>query len=382
MATEYFSDQESSIAANSLAETPFMTPQPSRSRRSSRHGTPSSLGDLSQASPVPPASDCTSDDPANDENISMLDPRRFTPTLHANLVAEILNLRRELDSKHRVIEDLETNLHSTQEENEVLNDKLSSSLRESRNARRQIQQLETGTLSALEELAKERDQFKADNEQLKSKLEASQKKAKSEGDASDRTQDLWQKTLVQRTETLLLRNKFQSGPRPAVLGNTARNLRAVLYSALDDIHWSVEDGTDSASNGTRDEIVSHLDRLVLRRVRRQESADLEDAAKVTAVPEDVAPCGGLKALVEGPDTLLTNDLLDAVEHAVVLGCLCLVWDVVNTHGPGQRIARSSPCNRILTSSNGTTTKASVAPAEAPVRMESDWFILATPNRFL
>ncbi|KAB2574089.1 hypothetical protein BFW01_g1418 [Lasiodiplodia theobromae] len=193
MATEYFSDQESSIAANSLSETPFMTPQPSRSRRSSRHGTPSSNGDLSQASPLPPASDCTSDDPANDENISMLDPRRFTPTLHANLVAEILNLRRELDSKHRVIEDLETNLHSTQEENEVLNDKLSSSLRESRNARRQIQQLETGTLSALEELAKERDQFKADNEQLKSKLEASQKKAKSEGDASDRTQDLWQK---------------------------------------------------------------------------------------------------------------------------------------------------------------------------------------------
>jgi hypothetical protein len=26
--------------------------------------------------------------------------------------------------------------------------------------------------------------------------------------------------------------------------------------------------------------------------------------------------------------------------------------------------------------------ASVAPADAPVRMERDWFILATPNRFL
>ncbi|EKG09324.1 hypothetical protein MPH_13638 [Macrophomina phaseolina MS6] len=196
MATEYFSDQESSMATNSLptpSDTPFMTPQPSTSRRSSRHGTPSSMGDLSQASPAPPPSDFTSDDPANDENISILDPRRFTPTLHANLVAEILNLRRELDSKHRVIEDLETNLHSTKEENEVLNDKLSTSLRESRSAKRQIQQLETGTLSALEELAKERDRFKADNEQLKSKLELTQKKARSEVDASDRTQDLWQK---------------------------------------------------------------------------------------------------------------------------------------------------------------------------------------------
>ncbi|KAL1633522.1 hypothetical protein SLS56_002908 [Neofusicoccum ribis] len=196
MATEYFSDQESSMAATSLptpTETPFMTPQPSTSRRSSRHGTPSSFGDASQASPAPPPSDFTSDDPTNDENISSLDPRRFTPTLQANLVAEILNLRRELDSKHRVIEDLETNLHSTKEENEILNDKLSTSLRESRSAKRQIQQLETGTLSALEELAKERDQVKADNEQLKNKLEATQKKARSEGDASDRTQDLWQK---------------------------------------------------------------------------------------------------------------------------------------------------------------------------------------------
>ncbi|OJD32626.1 nuclear migration protein [Diplodia corticola] len=196
MATEYFSDQESSTAARSLStptETPFMTPQPSRSRRSSRHGTPSSFGDASQASPAPPASDCTSGDSANDENISQLDPRRFTPTLQANLVAEILNLRRELDSKHRVIEDLETNLHSTQEENELLNDKLSTSLRESRVAKRQIQQLESGTLSALEELVKERDQIRSDNEHLKSKLEASQKKARSEVDASDRTQDLWQK---------------------------------------------------------------------------------------------------------------------------------------------------------------------------------------------
>ncbi|GME39950.1 hypothetical protein GTA08_BOTSDO10827 [Neofusicoccum parvum] len=196
MATEYFSDQESSMAATSLptpTETPFMTPQPSTSRRSSRHGTPSSFGDASQASPAPPPSDFTSDDPTNDENISSLDPRRFTPTLQANLVAEILNLRRELDSKHRVIEDLETHLHSTKEENEILNDKLSTSLRESRSAKRQIQQLETGTLSALEELAKERDQVKADNEQLKNKLEATQKKARSEGDASDRTQDLWQK---------------------------------------------------------------------------------------------------------------------------------------------------------------------------------------------
>lgn len=166
-----------------------MTPQPSTSRRTSRYGTPSSFGEASPA----PRSDCTSDDAANDDKISPMDPRRFTPTLQANLVAEILNLRREIDSNQHVIDDLESTLHSTKDENELLNVKLSNSLKESRSAKRQIQQLEMGTLSALEELAQERDQVKADNEQLKNRLEVTQKKARSEVDVSDRTQDLWQK---------------------------------------------------------------------------------------------------------------------------------------------------------------------------------------------
>ena len=48
-----------------------------------------------------------------------MDPRRFTPTLHANLVSEILNLRRELDSKHKFIDDLETSLHTARTDNET-----------------------------------------------------------------------------------------------------------------------------------------------------------------------------------------------------------------------------------------------------------------------
>src|SRR5437667_306147 len=72
--------------------------------------------------PMPPTgsngrySPTTSADPAIDENISILDPRRFTPTLHANLVSEILSLRRDLDSKNGVIEGLENSLHGARDE--------------------------------------------------------------------------------------------------------------------------------------------------------------------------------------------------------------------------------------------------------------------------
>ena len=41
-----------------------------------------------------------------------------------------------------------------------------------------------------------------------------------------------------------------------------------------------------------------MDVFVFRRVQGQELADLEDAAEVAGVPEDVAPDGGLEALVE------------------------------------------------------------------------------------
>ncbi|OCK79218.1 hypothetical protein K432DRAFT_300343 [Lepidopterella palustris CBS 459.81] len=192
MASDYFQEHEfiSSQPLPSPSDTPYHTPIPSLSRRSSRYGTPSS-GPPSSPPPLPPDGHRDSDDVATDENISILDPRRFTPTLHASLVSEILSLRRELDSKHKFIEDLETSLQTARNENDALADKLSQTTKESRSVKRQLQQLENGTLSALEELAKERDEVKDANADLKSKLELSQKKLRSQEDDSTRVHDMW-----------------------------------------------------------------------------------------------------------------------------------------------------------------------------------------------
>ncbi|KAL6710589.1 hypothetical protein ACN47E_008637 [Coniothyrium glycines] len=189
MAIDYFSENEAFITSQPLL-SPAGTPYQSLSRRNSRFSTPSSEIPSSPA-PLPPDPRNGHDDAANDENISILDPRRFTPTLHANLVSEILNLRRELDSKHKFIEDLEVNLHTVRTDNDSLSKQLSSSVKESKAAKRQLQHFETETLAALEEIASERDKSKATNVDLKEKLEAAQKKVRCQESDSTRVHDMW-----------------------------------------------------------------------------------------------------------------------------------------------------------------------------------------------
>ncbi|EXJ77896.1 hypothetical protein A1O3_09055 [Capronia epimyces CBS 606.96] len=132
-------------------------------------------------------------DPALDENISPLDPRRFTPTLHASLVSEILSLRRDLESRTNDIEKLEISLHTAQTQNEVLNNTLLQSNKETRSVKRQMQLLEGGTLSALNELAKERDDALGDVSDLRRRLEQSQSRSRYQEEATERTQAMWEK---------------------------------------------------------------------------------------------------------------------------------------------------------------------------------------------
>ncbi|KAI9787561.1 MAG: hypothetical protein M1839_000091 [Geoglossum umbratile] len=181
------------------ADTPYRTPSRSASRRSSRQSA-SSPGPSQSPPPMPPPvgsngrySPTANPDPAIDENISILDPRRFTPTLHANLVSEILSLRRDLDSKNGVIEGLENSLHGTRDELETLNEALSNSSKEIRSLRRQLQSLEGGTSSTLGELAKERDEAVENVVEIKRRLEISQKKTRSQEEEAGRFQTLWQK---------------------------------------------------------------------------------------------------------------------------------------------------------------------------------------------
>jgi len=191
MINDCVSENEASVASHSLPSPAEALPR-STCRRNSTHITP---GSEPPSSPPTPPQDRPNDidDVANDENISVLDPRRFTPTLHANLVSEILNLRRELDSKHNFIEDLETDLYKARVEKDSLVKQLSASTKDGKTIKRQLQQFENETLAALEEIAGERDKHKATIKDLRDKLEQAQKKSRMQAEDSTRVHDLWAK---------------------------------------------------------------------------------------------------------------------------------------------------------------------------------------------
>ncbi|KAJ9662095.1 hypothetical protein H2198_001637 [Neophaeococcomyces mojaviensis] len=130
---------------------------------------------------------------ALDETLPLSDPRRFTPTLHASLVSEILSLRRDVENKTNDIEKLEQSLHNAQSQNEQLNANLLTTNRDTRQLKRQMQILEGGTLSAINELAKERDDALNDLSEMRKRFEQSQKKVKIQEDNVDRVQEQWQR---------------------------------------------------------------------------------------------------------------------------------------------------------------------------------------------
>lgn len=178
----------------SPSPAPFRTPSRSVSRHS--RGRNSSVGPSSSPPSLPlqhfsPVNNHDSSDVLNDETISPLDPRRFTPTLHANLVSEILSLRRELESRSKEIDNLESSLDDSRTENEALNDSLSKYTKENRSLKRQMQLLEGGTMSALGDLAKERDEAVENLSDVRKRLEQAQKKVKSQEEEADRSHMLW-----------------------------------------------------------------------------------------------------------------------------------------------------------------------------------------------
>ncbi|KFY08583.1 hypothetical protein V492_06101, partial [Pseudogymnoascus sp. VKM F-4246] len=191
-------DDEYAAAAQRPLPTPVDTPSRNSSRHSRRSRRKKSVSPVHASSPGPiPHAEREmhnrreSRDVTTDENISILDPRRFTPTLHANLVAEILNLRRDQEEKIRAIEGLEETLHASKGEVEELSTTLSSNAKENRSLKRQLALLEGGTSSALGELARERDEAVESVSDIKRRLDASQKKVRAQEVDSDRVHGLW-----------------------------------------------------------------------------------------------------------------------------------------------------------------------------------------------
>ncbi|KAK3373505.1 hypothetical protein B0T24DRAFT_265253 [Lasiosphaeria ovina] len=198
-------DDESTGPVGSLptpAATPYRTPSrnASRSSRKSRRSLtpPGKSGKSSSPPPLPGdkserASKRSSRDVSNDDTISILDPRRFTPTLHASLVSEILSLRRDQEDKLKIIEGLETSLHATREESESLQASILSTGKESRSLKRQLALLEGGTSSALGELARERDEAVDTAAETRKRLDATQKKLRAQEEDSERVHKQWAK---------------------------------------------------------------------------------------------------------------------------------------------------------------------------------------------
>ena len=178
----------------SANDSSYTTPSKGTSRQTSRHG--SSSPNPSSSPPMPPRENSYLEgreekDVSKDETISILDPRRFTPTLHASLVSEILSLRREVEGKNSSITQLEESLQSINNENVKLNDAFSSGATETRSVKRQMQILENGTLSALEELAKERDVARNTLADTKKRFEESQRRIRAQEQDIDRTHTIW-----------------------------------------------------------------------------------------------------------------------------------------------------------------------------------------------
>ncbi|KAA8910810.1 meiotic cell cortex C-terminal pleckstrin homology-domain-containing protein [Sphaerosporella brunnea] len=160
-------------------------------------------------------------DGAFDEKISILDPRRFTPTLHANLVAEILSLRRELESKNQLVETLEAELDETRADAENATANVASALKEARDVKRQLARAEKDDAMAV--VAQERDEAVMALEELKKQME---RLAKSRRAAEE---DLEQLRKIQESDN----EKFEEAKR--VFERRAHVAEGRLKAVLDEL---------------------------------------------------------------------------------------------------------------------------------------------------
>jgi hypothetical protein len=184
MTTDYFRY----AALASPMGTPEHTPpgHPIMSKSSSRARTHRNFS--TKSAPLPSFE--TSDKQEANANAAF-DAKRLTSTLQASLVSEILTLRRDLDSKHVFIENLEESLKTAHNETENMSDRLRESNKKTRQLEHKIKQLENATFDAVQGLLYERDTLEATNKDLRKKLDAANKDIKSMGEQNVRSRESW-----------------------------------------------------------------------------------------------------------------------------------------------------------------------------------------------
>lgn len=216
--------------------------RPARRRRDSSPAPPSSPPGLPTPAFSPDGHSDLDDELGEEDTLSPFDARRITPTLHASLVSEILNLRREVENKTKAIDVLEQSLDESRTESETLSENLSRATREARSLKHQIQLLEGGTSSAMTELARERDEAVESINDVRKKLEQTQKRARSREEETERTQMLWDRD----------RETWENERR-----NLERKVHVVegrLKTVLSEVAAAQEAGTLVSQHGENDEM--------------------------------------------------------------------------------------------------------------------------------
>lgn len=179
-----------------LSSFPYHAPSRTSLQHASHHGSSSPLASSSPI-PCPPGEELCwqgskdQENVGNEEEISALDPRRFTPNLHASLVSEILSLRRDVESKTALIGNLEEDLLQSQTTNAKLNQTMQSQAAEVRSAKKQMHLLESGTLSTLGELAKERDEALEHSSDIRKRFETCKNTLRLQDSEVQRIHELW-----------------------------------------------------------------------------------------------------------------------------------------------------------------------------------------------
>ena len=196
------------------------------------------------------------------EDRLVMDPRRFTPTLHANLVSEILALRREIESKNDLVVSLEEHMVMIKDENTNLRETVSANSKEKRTLKRQLNDLEDSTLAAIEEIATERDQLNRTLTDAKVKLDSSQKKARAQEIEKEEIQAVCQQDQEKwdtERKTLELKIHVVESRLKTVLAEVAAQSVTQHGKYIDNPYLWPRDRASSRASGRRSPASHHRD---------------------------------------------------------------------------------------------------------------------------
>lgn len=162
-------------------------------RRASRHGSISRFSNRSSKHVSRDSEHFFSRNHGEQDTIfsdkrSSIDSRKFTNDLDNSLLQQIHALRSELESKNKMVDHLEDTLQHSKSENTKLGDELSARVAESRSLKKQMHLLENGTMSAIDELASERDNAIKSMGDFRDRLEAANKKVRTQEEDAEASQ--------------------------------------------------------------------------------------------------------------------------------------------------------------------------------------------------